>query len=40
MLTKVFGGAVFGVEATTINVEVHVDTGIGYHLVGLPDNAI
>ena len=40
MLTKVFGGAVFGVEATTITVEVHVDTGIGYHLVGLPDNAI
>ena len=40
MLTKVFGGAVFGVESTTITVEVHVDTGIGYHLVGLPDNAI
>jgi magnesium chelatase family protein len=40
MLTKVFGSAVFGVEATTITVEVHVDTGIGYHLVGLPDNAI
>ncbi|MBT8304890.1 MAG: YifB family Mg chelatase-like AAA ATPase, partial [Bacteroidia bacterium] len=31
---------VFGVEATTITVEVNVDTGIGYHLVGLPDNAI
>ena len=40
MLTKVFGSAVFGVEATTITVEVHVDIGIGYHLVGLPDNAI
>ena len=40
MLTKVFGSAVFGVEAITINVEVNVDTGIGYHLVGLPDNAI
>jgi magnesium chelatase family protein len=40
MLKKVFGSAVFGVEATTITVEVNVDNGVGYHLVGLPDNAI
>ena len=40
MLTKVYGSAVFGVDATTITVEVNVDQGIGYHLVGLPDNAI
>jgi len=40
MLTKVYGSAVFGVEATTITVEVNVDSGVGYHLVGLPDNAI
>lgn len=40
MLKKVFGSAVFGVEATTITVEVNIDKGIGYHLVGLPDNAI
>jgi magnesium chelatase family protein len=40
MLKKVFGSAVFGVEATTITVEVNVGKGIGYHLVGLPDNAI
>ena len=40
MLTKVFGSAVFGIEATTITVEVNVDIGVGYHLVGLPDNAI
>ena len=40
MLTKVFGSAVFGVEATTITVEVNIDIGVGYHLVGLPDNAI
>lgn len=40
MLTKVYGSAVFGVEAQTITVEVNVDNGIGYHLVGLPDNAI
>ncbi|MFC4096627.1 YifB family Mg chelatase-like AAA ATPase [Euzebyella saccharophila] len=40
MLIKVYGSAVFGVEATTITCEVNVDTGVGYHLVGLPDNAI
>ncbi len=40
MLVKVFGSAVFGVEATTITIEVNIDQGIGYHLVGLPDNAI
>ena len=27
-------------EAHTITIEVNVDKGIGYHLVGLPDNAI
>ncbi len=40
MLIKVYGSAVFGVEATTITVEVNIDKGIAYHLVGLPDNAI
>lgn len=40
MLVKVFGSAVFGVEATTITVEVNVERGVGYHLVGLPDNAV
>ncbi len=40
MLTKVYGSAVFGVEATTITVEVNMDKGIAYHLVGLPDGAI
>lgn len=40
MLIKVYGAAVFGIEATTIAVEVNIDQGIGYHLVGLPDNAV
>ena len=40
MLTKVYGSAVFGVDSSTITIEVNVDKGIGYHLVGLPDNAI
>ncbi|AMA48642.1 YifB family Mg chelatase-like AAA ATPase [Flavobacterium covae] len=40
MLVKVFGSAVFGVDATTITVEVNTEKGIGYHLVGLPDSTI
>src|SRR5690606_11527327 len=40
MLTKVYGSAVFGVEATTITVEVNINKGVGYDLVGLPDNAV
>jgi magnesium chelatase family protein len=40
MLVKVFGSAVFGVEATTITVEVNVVPGIAFYLVGLPDSAI
>ncbi len=40
MLTKVYGSAVFGVDSSTITIEVNVDKGVGYHLVGLPDNAI
>lgn len=40
MLKKIYGSALFGVEAFTITIKVNVDKGIGYHLVGLPDNAI
>lgn len=40
MLSKIFGSAVFGIDATTITIEVNIDKGIGYHLVGLPDNAV
>ncbi|KAB1153346.1 YifB family Mg chelatase-like AAA ATPase [Tenacibaculum aiptasiae] len=40
MLVKVYGSAVFGIDATIIIVEVNIDKGIGYHLVGLPDNAV
>src|SRR5699024_3617452 len=40
MLVKVYGSAVFGVEATTITVEVNIEKGIAFHLVGLPDSAI
>ena len=40
MFIKVYGSATYGVEAITIVVEVNIDKGIGYHLVGLPDNTI
>jgi len=40
MLTQVFAGAVYGIESHPVTIEVHIDKGIGYHLVGLPDNAI
>lgn len=40
MLVKVYGSAVFGIDATTITIEVNIDKGVGYYLVGLPDNAI
>lgn len=40
MLCKTFGSAVFGVDATTITIEVNITRGINYYLVGLPDNAV
>lgn len=40
MLVKVFGSAVFGVEAMTITIEVDNASGTGYYIVGLPDNAV
>ena len=40
MLVKTFGSAVQGVDAITITVEVNVDQGINFLLVGLPDSAV
>ena len=40
MLVKTFGSAVYGVNATTITVEVNIGKGIKFFLVGLPDNAV
>lgn len=39
-LVKVYGSAVFGIEATSIIIETSVSQGINFHLVGLPDNAV
>ena len=40
MLVKTFGSAVYGVEAISITIEVNVSMGQGFHIVGLPDNAV
>ncbi len=40
MLTKVFAAAIYGIDAHHVTIEVNVDKGIGYHLVGLPDKAV
>lgn len=40
MLVKTYGSAVFGVEATTITIEVNISQGINFLLVGLPDSAV
>lgn len=40
MLVKTYGSAVYGVNAIAITVEVNVDQGINFYLVGLPDNAV
>jgi len=40
MLVKVFASAVYGINATTITIEVNAIQGIKYYMVGLPDNAV
>ncbi len=40
MLVKTYGSAVYGVDALTITIEVSVDSGTKYYVVGLPDNAV
>ena len=40
MLIKTYASAVFGIDATTITIEVNVSQGIRFLLVGLPDIAV
>lgn len=40
MVAKTFGGAVHGVDARTIMVEVSVGQGVRFFMSALPDNAI
>ncbi len=40
MLTKTYSSAVYGIEATSVAVEVNITAGTRYYIVGLPDNAV
>lgn len=40
MLVKTYGCAIYGITAIPITVEVSIESGVNFHLVGLPDNAV
>jgi magnesium chelatase family protein len=40
MLIKTFGSACYGINATTITIEVDASPGLGFCMVGLPDSAV
>ena len=40
MLVKSYSSAVFGINATTITIEVNLGIGVNFYLVGLPDNSV
>ncbi|HNS16464.1 MAG TPA: YifB family Mg chelatase-like AAA ATPase [Bacteroidales bacterium] len=40
MLVKTYGSALYGIHAITITIEVNIDQGINFFMVGLPDSAV
>ncbi|MBM3403921.1 MAG: YifB family Mg chelatase-like AAA ATPase [Bacteroidetes bacterium] len=40
MLIKAFSCAIYGINAITITIEVNIDIGIQFFMVGLPDSAV
>jgi magnesium chelatase family protein len=40
MLVKTYSSTVFGIDATTITIEVNMGIGVNFFLVGLPDSAV
>lgn len=40
MLVRTYGSAVFGIDATTITIEVNIANGVNFCMVGLPDKAV
>lgn len=40
MLVKTYGCAIYGIDAFTVTIEVNIDKGIQFFLVGLPDSAV
>ncbi|MCP3659349.1 MAG: YifB family Mg chelatase-like AAA ATPase [Bacteroidetes bacterium] len=39
-ITKTYGGSLYGINASLINIEVNIIQGTKFFMVGLPDNAI
>ncbi len=40
MLVKTYGCALYGINAVTVTVEVNIEQGVNFFMVGLPDNAV
>uniref|UniRef100_UPI0026F36259 YifB family Mg chelatase-like AAA ATPase n=1 Tax=uncultured Muribaculum sp. TaxID=1918613 RepID=UPI0026F36259 len=40
MLVKTYGAAVYGIDAIIVTIEVSVEIGVSFNLVGLPDTAV
>lgn len=40
MLIKTYGSAILGIDAILITVEVNIDVGVNFFMVGLPDSAV
>ena len=40
MITQTYGGALFGVDAQLISIEVNIVQGTNLYVVGLPDSSI
>ena len=40
MLVKSFGAALYGIATTLVTLEIHLNTGIQFLMVGLPDSAV
>ncbi|HEY0899207.1 MAG TPA: YifB family Mg chelatase-like AAA ATPase [Sphingobacteriaceae bacterium] len=40
MPAKTYASAVYGIQASTIGIEVNISSGTKYHIVGLPDSAV
>ena len=40
MLVKTYGGAVYGVNAAIITIEVNIIQGASFYMVGFTDNAV
>ena len=40
MLVKTYGCALYGINAVTITVEVNIEQGVNFFMVGLPDSAV